>query len=69
MGSNPVWSILPLKQFMFQSLGFEPREAPAGDKRQTKWVLGIWTGTRRLSEEVTYVLKVYKACLVFPYKY
>jgi hypothetical protein len=32
MGSNPVWSILLLKHFMFPSHGFEPREAPAGDE-------------------------------------
>jgi hypothetical protein len=52
------------KKFMFQSPRFELREAPAGDR--------VGSGnldSGLVSEEVSYTLKVYKACLVFSYKY
>ena len=48
---------------VFQTLGFEPREAPDGD-RQLRAAPWLGRGSPPcFSEQASYILKAYKACL------
>ena len=48
---------------MFQTLGFEPSEAPDGD-RQLRAAQWLRRGSPScFSEQASYILKAYKACL------
>ena len=59
----PGKSILSEIVSVFQTLGFEPREAPDGD-RQLRAAPWLRRGSPScFSEQASYILKAYKACL------
>jgi hypothetical protein len=59
----PGKSILSEIVSVFQTLGFEPREAPDGD-RQLRAAQWLRRGSPScFSEQASYILKAYKACL------